>query len=212
MMKTLGVLAVASLALVSLNAGAQTAFTYSTTNDLTGVVVSSLNSITASNNWNGSLLNGDYFVDTPLGALNPITPTTIRLMNITPTAGTDSGVSNFNKSFNVTISLTSNAVTQAFSFNGFTLAGSLSGSATLPSSDSVVWTLPVNASQSYNVGGTFFTINVFTATRPGPIGPFQDGTLSATVTSVPEPGAVAMLVGMGLTGAIGSFRYLRRRK
>ena len=205
MMKTLGALAVASLALLSLNAGAQTLFTYTTSNTLTGATLTSPNSA----NWFGANgATGSYFVDSALQNVNFLTPTTIRLMNITPMAGAvgNNGTNAFNSTFGVTINVSANARTTPFVFTGFNLQGSLNGSV----QDTVSWTVPTSSISLY-VGQDLFTISVFKATDPDPVGG-QNGTLSARITSVPEPGAVAMLVGMGLTGAIGSFRYLRRRK
>ena len=205
-MKTiLGVLSVASLALLSLNAGAQTLFTYTTSNTLTGATLSSPNSA----NWYGANgLTGSYFIDTALQNTNFLTPTTIRLMNITPKAGAsgNNGPNNFSSNFSVTVNVTANAATTAFVFTGFNLTGTLNGTA----QDTVAWTVPTTV-KTLDVGGQLFTISVFKATDPDPVGG-ADGTLSARITSVPEPGAIAMLMGLGTTAVFGTLRFNRRRR
>ena len=113
---------------------------------------------------------------------------------------------------------TSSAVTKTFT-------GHLSGTIT-PISDTVNLTSPTLPAAPLlfdfgNAGTIMLQINQFTAPGP-PNGKSPNGTLGGQVTlvspiggqggpgTVPEPGAVASLIGMGVSGTLFAFRRRRR--
>ena len=203
MKKFLGAIALASLSLLCMNASAQDVFSYTTSSSNIGLVGTQLQ---------GTGTTANYF-ETAFGAsgiLNAQTPTNIRLLTITP-MGNSATVASYNKSFNISVNLTYGLETKSFVFSPLTLIGNLSDAGS--NTDTVAWGPLPGGIVSQFVGGKLFNVNLRNATDPGVIGSQgSDGTLAAFVTSVPEPGAVAMMVGMGITGLFGTFRYVRRRK
>jgi hypothetical protein len=191
---------------------AQVPFTFTSSNDAAGLnggtTVSSPGTgvITGT----GAPASGASFVDTPGDQLVAITtPTNIRPFTITPTGV--GGTATFDDPFSVTIDLTSNGDTVPFVFNGFRLAGTLDNTGL--GSDTVYFTSLNLSTITHNVGGANFSINLSGFTPPGTTGSLTpDGTLSFFVQSstVPEPGTVAMLIGMGVSGS--AFVLRRRRK
>ena len=203
MKKFLGAIALASLSLLCMSAGAQDVFSYTTTSNL----------VLNGTHLEGTGTTANYF-DTSFGASGALmaqTPTNIRLITITP-MGNSATDAVYAKNFNVSVNLTFNGDTKVFTFSPLTLNGNLADTVG-NNHDTVAWGPLPGGIVSLNVGGKLFNVNLQNATNPGVIGSNDNaGTLAAFVTSVPEPGAVAMMVGMGITGLFGTFRYVRRRK
>ena len=205
MKKFLGAIALASLSLLCMSAGAQDIFSYTTTSNL----------VLNGTHLEGTGTTANYF-DTSFGASGALmaqTPTNIRLITITP-LGNSATDAVYAKNFNVSVNLTYNGDTKIFTFAPLTLTGNLADTAT-NNHDTVAWGPLPGGIVSLTVGGKLFNVNLQNATNPGVIGSTGnqgDGTLAAFVTSVPEPGAVAMMVGMGVSGLFGTFKYMRRRK
>ncbi len=157
------------------------------------------------------------------------TPTNIVVTTLKPTATTNDfsqfGTVNTDFTDQITIQLvdangvaTSAALTQTFS-------GHLSGILN-PISDTVNLTSPALPAApilfDFGQGGVItLTINQFTAPGP-PNGQAPNGTLGGHITltapiggqggpgNVPEPGSVASLIGMGVSGTLFAFRRRRR--
>ncbi len=157
------------------------------------------------------------------------TPTNIVITTLKPTSTTTDitqfGTVNTDFTDQITIQLvdangvaTSSALTQTFS-------GHLSGTLN-PISDSVNLTSPTLPAApilfDFGQAGVFqLTIDQFTAPGP-PNGKAPNGTLGGHVTllspiggqggpgTVPEPGSVASLIGMGVSGTLFAFRRRRR--
>ena len=181
-------------------------YTYTSTNTAATVLTTS----PGSNNVFGAGNTTAFFVDTAgeSGATSIGVPTNIRPFTITP-MGT-SGSATFNDTFNITIYITSNGSTVPFSFDGFTLAGTLNNNGS--KTDTVDFTLN-NTVITHAVDGSVFTIQAHGSTPPGTSGgTTPDGTIGFRVTATPEPGAVAMLIGMGVSGSALAFRRRRAVK
>ena len=79
----------------------------------------------------------------------------------------------------------------------------------------VCWVVPAFPARSVAPTGISFlpTASVKGHENALPFTAAGTGTFSAVVPSgVPEPGAVAMLAGLGVTGSLFAFRRLRRRR
>ena len=221
---TLGALALGA------SAHAQT-FTFTTTNTSTGTsqgTGSGPNTITGTGSGAANL----FFTNTPDGTSSALnTPTNIVPFRIVPTfiapttqppVGTVL-TSNFNDTFNLTLTITANGGTGTATFTGINFAGPMSATflgAGVPNTiagysfnDNVSFTLPAAdlVPQLVTAGGTQFQVSLVSFTNPGnPNGSTPEGNIGGRIVAVPEPGSVAMLMGMGLTGA--GFLARKRRK
>ncbi len=202
MKKFLGVIAPASLSLLCMSAGAQDVFSYTTTSNL----------VLNGTHLEGTGTTANYFETAygASGALMAQAPTNLRLISITP-MGNSAVPAVYNKTLSVSVNLTYNGDTKAFVFSPLTLMGSLSDAGS--NTDSVMWGPFERGIITQNVGGRDFRLGLINSTNPGLIGSLgSDGTLSAFAYSVPEQGAVAMFIAVGVMGVFSTFKYIRRRK
>ena len=139
---------------------------------------------------------------------------------VMPPAGTTL-TSNFNDTFSLTVTLFSNGGSGAVTFTGLNFTGPLTATFVgvgapntvngFSFNDNVSFTLPAAdlIPQVVNVGGTPFSVQLVSFTNPGnPNGQTPEGNIGGRIAAVPEPGNVALLLGMGMTGA----GFLARRR
>ena len=101
-----------------------------------------------------------------------------------------------------------NLVTQAASPGGVTVTftGTVAGGGTVTQT----FTHAANDSlTTVTFGSAFADLTSFTINQTAPYNQFDNIVVGAAVTTTPEPGSVALLVGMGMTGA--GFLVRRRR-
>ncbi len=188
-------------------------FTFSTSNTAASVGTAPNGGTTVTFPGSASVFGtGDataFFLDTPGGGTTTAqTPTNIRVFTITPEGTT--GTAAFNDTFNLAVTLLSDSGTGVFNFTGLNFQGTLDNTGNR--ADNVFFSNVPNNIISQNLGGVIYSVQLIGNTPPGISGNnTSDGTIAARVTAVavPEPGSVALMIGMGISGS--AFVMRRRR-